>query len=213
MSRSYPTLFATLLIIIISSGLLIPTFAQPFPKLIVNPTSITAEVSTTFTITFSVTDIPSGIGLRYVGILLLWPSSDMELVSGTEGASIPPGWEVTLGDFTTIPPGSESKYFQMSINTGEHVTVDREWLTVTFHCLGPGPSTISIDGGLELRELPDGSTFGGPVDPIEVTINQIASVGGVTAPVNKTDILTPYIALAGLIAAISTVYVIKKRKK
>ena len=213
MSRSYLTLFATLLVIVISSGLLIPTFAQPLPKLIANPTSITTEVSTTFTITFSVTDIPSGYGLRYVGIVLLWPSSDMELVSGIEGASAPPGWNPTLVDPTTIPPGSEGKYFQMSINTGEHVTVDREWLTVTFHCLGPGPSTISIDGGLELRELPDGSTFGGPVDPIEVTINQIASVGGVTTPVNKTEILTPYIALAGLIAAISTVYVIKKRKK
>ncbi|MFC1506364.1 hypothetical protein ACFLQ6_04765 [Thermoproteota archaeon] len=213
MSRSYPTLFATLLVIIISSGLIIPTFAQPLPKLIVNPTSITAEVSTTFTITFSVTGIPSGYGLRYVGIVLLWPSSDMELVSGIEGASAPPGWNPTLVDPTTIPPGSEGKYFQMSINTGEHVTVDREWLTVTFHCLGSGPSTISIDGSLELRELPAGSIFGGPVDPIEVTINQIASVGGVTTPVNKTEILTPYLALAGLIAVISAVYVIKKRKE
>jgi hypothetical protein len=137
----------------------------------------------------------------------------MELVSGIEGASAPPGWDPTLIDATTIPPGSEGKYFQMSINTGEHVTVDREWLTVTFHCLGPGPSTISIDGGLELRELPAGSTFGGPVDPIEVTVNQIASVGGVTTPVNKTEILTPYLALAGLIIAVSTVYVIKKRKE
>jgi hypothetical protein len=153
-----------------------------------------------------------GYGLRYVGIVLLWPSSDMELVSGIEGASAPPGWNPTLVDPTTIPPGSEGKYFQMSINTGEHVTVDREWLTVTFHCLGPGPSTISIDGSLELRELPAGSTFDGPVDPIEVTINQIAPVGGVTTPVNKTEILTPYLALAGLIAVASTVYVIKKRK-
>jgi hypothetical protein len=169
-------------------------------------------VSTTFTITFSVTDIPSGTGLRYVGIVLLWPSSDMELVSGIEGASAPPGWNPTLVDCTTIPPGSECKFFQMSINTGEHVTVDREWLTVTFHCLGPGPSTISIDGSLELRELPDGSTFAGPVDTIKVTINQIAPVGGITTPVNKTEILTPYLALAGLIAAVSTAYVIKKRK-
>jgi len=212
MPRLYPTLFATLLVIVIGSGLITPTFAQPLPKLIVNPTSITTEVSTTFTITFSVTDIPSGYGLRYVGIVLLWPSSDMELVSGIEGASAPPGWNPTLVDPTTIPPGSESKYFQMSINTGEHVTVDREWLTVTFHCLGPGPSTINIDGGWEVRLLPDGSTSGDPFDAMEVTVNQIASVGGVTTPVNKTEILTPYLALAGLIAAISTVYVIKKRK-
>ena len=137
----------------------------------------------------------------------------MELVSGTEGASIPTGWKVTLADFTTIPPGSEHKYFQMSINTGELVTVDREWLTVTFHCLGSGPSTITFDGSsLEIQELPDGSILGGPVDTIEVTINQIASVGGVTAPANKIGVLTPYLAIAGLIAIVSTVYVIKKHK-
>jgi hypothetical protein len=39
-----------------------------------------------------------------------------------------------------------------------------------------------------------------------------APVGGVMVPKNSIEILTPYIALAGLVAAISTVYVIKKRK-
>ncbi len=37
-------------------------------------------------------------------------------------------------------------------------------------------------------------------------------VGGVVSPVNKLAIIAPYLALAGLIAAVSTVYVIKKRK-
>jgi TolB protein len=37
-------------------------------------------------------------------------------------------------------------------------------------------------------------------------------VGGVTSPPNKLEILTPYLALAGLIAVVSSVYVIKKRK-
>ncbi|MGB6680902.1 MAG: DNRLRE domain-containing protein [Candidatus Bathyarchaeia archaeon] len=37
-------------------------------------------------------------------------------------------------------------------------------------------------------------------------------VGGVVTPVNKLEILTPYIALVGLIAVVSTVYVIKRRK-
>jgi hypothetical protein len=39
-----------------------------------------------------------------------------------------------------------------------------------------------------------------------------APVGGISTPINKLEILTPYIALAGLIIAISTVYVIIKRK-
>jgi hypothetical protein len=39
-----------------------------------------------------------------------------------------------------------------------------------------------------------------------------APVGGVVVPKNSLEILTPYIALAGLIAAISTIFVIKKIK-
>ncbi len=136
----------------------------------------------------------------------------MELVSGTEGASLPPGWKVSFGDFTEIPPGSEKKRFQLSIDTGELVTVDREWLTVTFRCLRSGPSMIAVDGGVDVQELPDGSITGEGIETIEVTVNQLPPVGGVTAPVNKTAILTTYLAIPGLIAVVSIVYIIKKRK-
>ncbi|MCW4042307.1 MAG: hypothetical protein NWE90_01120 [Candidatus Bathyarchaeota archaeon] len=207
-------MLSSILITVIVLGLTSPVKAQPpyFPNVIVSPTSISAEVSTTFSITFSVEDIPSGYGLTYLGLVLTWPSSDMELVSGTEGASLPPGWKVSLGDWTVIPPGSEKKYFQMSIDTGEPVTVDREWLTVTFHCLRPGPSMITVDGSREVRELPDGSISGQGIETIGITVNQFGVIGGVTTPVNKIEILTPYLALAGLIVAVSTVYVIKRRK-
>jgi hypothetical protein len=40
-----------------------------------------------------------------------------------------------------------------------------------------------------------------------------APVAGVVVPKNSLEILTPYIALAGLVAAISTILVIKKRKQ
>ena len=191
-----------------------PVLAQPpyYPDVIVSPTSISAKVSTTYSITFSVRDIASGYGLTYLGLVLTWPSSDMELVSGVEGASLPPGWKVSLGDWTVIPPGSEKKYFQMSIDTGEPVTVDREWLTVTFHCLRPGPSMIIVDGSLEVREFPEGPIDGQGIETIEIAVNQFGVIGGVTTPINKLTILTPYIALAGLIIAVSTVFVIKRRK-
>jgi Tol biopolymer transport system component len=39
-----------------------------------------------------------------------------------------------------------------------------------------------------------------------------APVGGVVTPINMFEIIAPYIVLAGLIAAISTVYVIRRRK-
>jgi hypothetical protein len=39
------------------------------------------------------------------------------------------------------------------------------------------------------------------------------AVGGVLSPITKLEILAPYLALVGLIAAVSTVYVIKKRRE
>ena len=49
-------------------------------------------------------------------------------------------------------------------------------------------------------------------EPVTVTVNQVAPVGGIVTPVDKLELLTPYIALAGLIIVVSTVYVIKRRK-
>jgi hypothetical protein len=37
-------------------------------------------------------------------------------------------------------------------------------------------------------------------------------VGGLVMPTNKLEILTPYLALAGLIAAVSAVVAVKRRK-
>jgi len=45
------------------------------------------------------------------------------------------------------------------------------------------------------------------VDPIA-----FAAVGGVVIPTNKLEILTPYLALAGLVIAVSAVVVVKKRR-
>jgi hypothetical protein len=45
------------------------------------------------------------------------------------------------------------------------------------------------------------------VDPVA-----IAAVGGVVVPTNKLEILTPYLALAGLLAVVSAVVVVKRRR-
>lgn len=49
--------------------------------------------------------------------------------------------------------------------------------------------------------------------PVKVlTFTHCPSVGGVVMPTRHLEILTPYIALAGLIIAVSTVYIIKRHK-
>ena len=49
-------------------------------------------------------------------------------------------------------------------------------------------------------------------DPIIEYEYEFPPVGGHVMPINKIVILTPYLALAGLIAVVSTVYIIKMRK-
>ena len=40
-----------------------------------------------------------------------------------------------------------------------------------------------------------------------------APVGGIVTPTNKLEILTPYVALAGLIAIVSAVTMVKRRTR
>lgn len=86
-----------------------------------------------------------------------------------------------------------------------------DWVEVTFHCEGSGSSPINLVD-VRLMIPSDGDL---PIEqPLKGAVNQfeLAPVDGVTTPTNKLEILTPYIVLAGLIAAVSTVYIIKKRK-
>ena len=47
-----------------------------------------------------------------------------------------------------------------------------------------------------------------------LTVNPASRpVGGLVIPTNKLEILTPYIALAGLVIAVSAVVVVKRRSK
>jgi hypothetical protein len=60
-----------------------------------------------------------------------------------------------------------------------------------------------------------GNVAQGPTgyDPYGVAIAFLPSpVGGVVVPTNKLELLTPYLALAGLIVAVSAVIVAKKRR-
>jgi hypothetical protein len=93
---------------------------------------------------------------------------------------------------------------------GDPYNEDALWAVITFHCLGEGTSVIEADG------------FAWPVTglkselaPSESTVNQVPPnpVGGVLVPVNKLEILAPYVALAGLIATVTIVIVkIRSRK-
>jgi hypothetical protein len=101
--------------------------------------------------------------------------------------------------FTFDPP--------IQVNPGSTYVIELDANTETFGWRyeqdNPYPDGVSISNGNPLSELD--RTF-------RTYALLLPPVGGVTTPVNKLVILTPYIALAGLIVAVSTIYVIKRHK-
>jgi hypothetical protein len=91
------------------------------------------------------------------------------------------------------------------------ITHDVRVATIRLHCLSVG--TVKVDASrIDNYVIIDSTRFG--VVGVDGFINQIepAPVGGIVAPIKKLEIVTPYLALAGLLAAISTVYIVKRRK-
>jgi len=82
--------------------------------------------------------------------------------------------------------------------------------------------SYSIDGADKVSMSGDGATLAVGTSALTHGTAYLLStgyssgprpVGGVLVPVNKLEILTPYIALAGLIAAVSTVVAVKRRRE
>jgi uncharacterized repeat protein (TIGR01451 family) len=89
-------------------------------------------------------------------------------------------------------------------------------VTITFYVIiNEGASEeVANQGVTSGSNFPDSPTD----DPDTKEVNDPtrtmlgSPVGGVIAPINKLAILTPYLALAGLLAILSTVYIIRRRK-
>jgi hypothetical protein len=91
------------------------------------------------------------------------------------------------------------------LTPGSLYVIEVSALTSSFLWCAQGPDPYP--GG---RAILDGTPSSG--DKAFRTYSLEPTVGGITLPTNTLAILTPYLALAGLIIAVSTVYVIKKRK-
>jgi hypothetical protein len=202
-------MLSSILITVIVLGLGSPVKAQVSAPTIYVDAPSTVGVSTEFDIIISIHDIQSGWGIVGFGIQVQWDPNDLEYIeceflgSGRLGT-----WGGGCGSSGPDDTGGGGG--------GPPWAADAEWLRFRFHCLreGPAPITVSSPGNsIELEPFPAG---GGQVatfpEPVTVIVNQVGPVGGISTPVNKLEILAPYLALAGLMIVVSTVYVIKKRK-
>lgn len=143
--------------------------------------------------------------MTWFDIFIEWDPDMMEYVSHVNHIEAN-GWGFVGEGGAPYAPTEPIYYFTAE---GLPYSQDVSWVSITFHCLGEGISEIIIQDS-SIEGAPAGIAF--EVVNLEVTQTETVPVGGVATTINKLEILTPYIALAGLIAVVSTVYAIKRRK-
>ncbi|MFC1507363.1 cohesin domain-containing protein [Thermoproteota archaeon] len=191
-------LLPVMLVAFIASGLIFPALApNGVAKITVEPPATNVTVSTEFTVDIWIRDLH--VDMSSFSFIVNWDPALMEYVSH-ETYVQGNGWNLD-GDVV----GASTYGIDAS---GPAFGEDARWITITFHCLGEGSSWVDIgpsDIGGGAGSIPH--SRGG------ATLNQIepAPVGGLTSPINKLELLAPYLILTGLIVAVSAV-IIKKRK-
>jgi hypothetical protein len=150
---------------------------------------------------------PSAV-ITQIYFYLEWDPTQIEIKLDTVKPNVPIGWSVSA-----IPPIIQKPPYSQLVFTAigtSAVDSAHKWLELEYHCIDDGTSNIQILGlTINTIGLPtDYAVFGASVNQIPAP----APVGGIVVQANHLEILTPYIALAGLIIAVSTVYVFKKRK-
>ena len=203
MFRSYRLLISTLLIAVVALAIVSPALAVPQAKIVIEPRIVEAYVGQSFTIDVWIRDLSED--MVDFGIKISWDPTMMEYVNHANHVSAN-GWSLAgPGEVVDL---DNSEY--LLIAEGPAFGEDASWTTITFRCLGEGSSPINVVDWLIENEFED--PFDVEILKAAVNQNPEATVGGVVSQINKLEIITPYLALAGLITVVSTVYVIKRSK-
>jgi len=149
-----------------------------------------------------------GTERQYLNIHITGPDHVTPLTPAipTEATVISPGFNdldvsalgiIVSGDFYII---LEPKTLTGSVMADSGPSAGRSFVGITLAGL-----TSPVTYNLIIRAV---------IDPIMPTPTPTpAPVGGVFVPVNKLDLLAPYLALLGLVGAVTTVFAVRRRRK
>jgi hypothetical protein len=149
-----------------------------------------------------------GIGMGGGTIGATWLDADK---------SVPTSWSTQGGNF--VSEGASSTDLTLGFGRRNFTVTDivTAWVTdgqSNYGFLIKVDNEAGAGAGFYFRVREYDSLIDRPILQInwEAPPEDATPVGGLTMSANNLRILTPYIALAGLIAVVSSVYVIKKRK-
>jgi hypothetical protein len=197
---SIKLIISAFMVMSIVLGLCLPVEAQADTLYVESDGSriIEVNVSTEFTIEIWIRNLSTQATAVYFTIV--FDPNSMEVVGG---ATTPPGpW----GAGTTNPGPGQIGY----IASGTPFQGDLSWYSLTFHCLDAGNTPINVIDAV----YTDVSGANHTLNVLKASVSQIPvpPVGGISTPINKIEVLTPYLALAGLITVVLAVVVVKRKK-
>jgi hypothetical protein len=199
--RLLPATAVVLLVLVVASGLILPAKGAS-PTIAVEPQTADVKVGTNFSIDISIRNVDSMFRFHFK---ITWDPNLARYVSRT--LLLQPGWSVE----TETVDGLGGTYVLQA--TGGMFSGDASWVTLAFHCLGEGSSPIGVSPNPDTWWenpsvlIPFDVVLGG-------TCNQhpVVPVGGIVLPVNRLAVMAPYLALLGLVGAV-TVMILKPWKK
>jgi len=196
-------ILATMLLGLCVLGLVSPAQGNALPRLVIEPSTITVMVCREFTVEIWIRAIPYymiGFDFR-----VEWDPTAMEYRYHTTNDH---GWPEIHG------VGADYLWFGYPPDTGHAITGDDWWATITFHCLHEGTSIIIVESA-DTVWLWDGvgEPFGVDPEYYGATVHQYArAVGGVLTGTDKLAVLSPYLALIGLVGAVTVAVAVRRRK-
>jgi hypothetical protein len=103
-------------------------------------------------------------------------------------------------------------YFDALTFGDDYVTDDMAYLNLTFQCLRPGSSSVTLGDGFLGINGQENIVY--PPD-FMLTVNQISSpVGGELLAVNNLTVFMPYLTVVGLVVVLSSIaYALRRRSK
>jgi hypothetical protein len=181
---------------------------QDFERNGVPVTTLQVGVGSTFNIELWIRGIPSGDGLVGFDVSVTWDPTMMTLESYMEAANTLnwEAWHVSTGS----QPYDYIEFYAVcayaGCQVGSEIIGGVMLLSLTFRCLAEGSSPVTADAYLNL--------VSGSLNPPDfvLTCNQYTeAVGGAVYGVNKTALLSSWLAVIGLVGCIGTAVVIAKK--
>ncbi len=208
-------ILAGMLVALCILGLVSPAKGQVLPPKIslemdgVPVMTLNIHVCSEFTLEFWIRDIPPGYSMVYFDYNIKWDPNLMELKDADPIEPI--GWDHTV--FQVEPGLILGKGYRESPQVLGW-TEDATWAHLTFHCLGEGTGVILLTSPLEATMIlldESGYPHNTEPEPFEVTVHQFKAVGGVLHSVDKLAVLSPYLALIGLVGVVTVAVAIRRR--